>query len=698
MEMEVDEYIKKKYSRTDETIRPWSFGSLNQGPKHESRDDSKQGFYSLSHFAVFKSFTQLPKPVEFPEYLLVSPNYFYRGWSLNTHRRLKNVIVVMEWVPSVNNLELLTSANSKLPAKNLTPEQEIKLKKAFDYFDVDGDQKINLQELRGVLQALEAGAEDEDDLKAIMKVVDVNKTGKLDLADVRRMITQSTFARLQKGRFWLVLSLHEAECIRGHMHNMKFKPVLPGFDTTLGLRVGSYLLDGSYKYEPAFSYQQDTAEQCLRFLNSDIYYQERELNLLLRALQVNPIEKRIEWFDDIRSCRRRPQLPWQQTSLTRVFTMNDEWSLLVHNAIIARARSLITIKGMMVLDAFHAFDRDKDGRLNCSELYAALSWLGVELTPEDVYDVMRNGDSDHDGCLSFLDFSSTFRDPNNEMIDNQRRQVSEEWTRVDIPPKIIKELYELNKKIDKFVPTAITPKQLARLKVKVKECAFDLVWSSEGSVSRSRVSIWRPESETSILERKNKIRTCLSDYAVPSFNNPNKDKKLVRKTIEFTDLASSILSHSDSLDNIVYQILPKPIKYHLIWHTDTAKQPMFAWRPVAPSNDFVSMGMIVTLTSEEPSVEIVRCVPKVWCKPTNFEPVKVWDDSGASAGKKGSIWMINNLGFMAVVEGYEKPVGPFFEIWAERFEGHQAPALPFLSSTPTIQQAVAAPISIPGNK
>ena len=73
-----------------------------------------------------------------------------------------------------------------------------------------------------------------------------------------------------------------------------------GSITSLALRCGSLLLDGSIPEEggsallldgslafrSAYPYQQTTAEQLCRFINSELYYTERQLNLMLRGLQV----------------------------------------------------------------------------------------------------------------------------------------------------------------------------------------------------------------------------------------------------------------------------------------------------------------------------------------------------------------------------------------------------------------------------
>ena len=36
----------------------------------------------------------------------MSNNYYEKGWGLKTHRRLKNVIVIMEFCPSVSSLHI----------------------------------------------------------------------------------------------------------------------------------------------------------------------------------------------------------------------------------------------------------------------------------------------------------------------------------------------------------------------------------------------------------------------------------------------------------------------------------------------------------------------------------------------------------------------------------------------------------------
>jgi hypothetical protein len=57
-------------------------------------------------------------------------------------------------------------------------------------------------------------------------------------------------------------------------------------NAAIGLRVGSILLDASEGFRESSSYQQNTAEQCWRFIDNDRYFTESQSRLILRAVQV----------------------------------------------------------------------------------------------------------------------------------------------------------------------------------------------------------------------------------------------------------------------------------------------------------------------------------------------------------------------------------------------------------------------------
>ena len=113
------------------------------------------------------------------------------------------------------------------------------------------------------------------------------------------------YARIQTDRYWVILSLAEAETVRGLMHAKRGRPVIDNTHVCLGLRANEALLDGSFKYVSAFNYQQAMMKSLLKFINAEMYYPENELNIQLRALQHDPIKERELWFQEMRACRRR---------------------------------------------------------------------------------------------------------------------------------------------------------------------------------------------------------------------------------------------------------------------------------------------------------------------------------------------------------------------------------------------------------
>lgn len=55
----------------------------------------------MNKFAVFKNLIRANEVLQFPEFLLISRNHFHLEWMMRrTMRRLKNVVVVMEWLPA----------------------------------------------------------------------------------------------------------------------------------------------------------------------------------------------------------------------------------------------------------------------------------------------------------------------------------------------------------------------------------------------------------------------------------------------------------------------------------------------------------------------------------------------------------------------------------------------------------------------
>lgn len=98
--------------------------------------------------------------------------------------------------------------------------------------------------------------------------------GTLDINTIRRMIATHSFDRMQSNRYYVALSLEEAESLRGVMHMRRNQMLIGGSQCAVALRffVGydTMLFDATKGFVPAYSYQQTTAEQCYRFLDSQV--------------------------------------------------------------------------------------------------------------------------------------------------------------------------------------------------------------------------------------------------------------------------------------------------------------------------------------------------------------------------------------------------------------------------------------------
>ena len=108
-------------------------------------------------------------------------------------------------------------------------------------------------------------------------------------------------------------------------------------------------------------------------------------------------------------------------------------------------------------------------------------------------------------------------------------------------------------------------------------------------------------------KRRSRVRVSLGHYAVAGYETPLKTARV----IEITDTAAGSLASSDYLPTVVDQLLPLPLRYRLVWQEKGANaQPLFLWRAVPPSPEFVALGSIATSTEEPPPLDAMHCVPR----------------------------------------------------------------------------------------
>eukprot|EP00930_Biecheleria_cincta_P042954 TRINITY_DN29551_c0_g1_i1.p1 TRINITY_DN29551_c0_g1~~TRINITY_DN29551_c0_g1_i1.p1 ORF type:complete len:4122 (-),score=701.34 TRINITY_DN29551_c0_g1_i1:256-12621(-) len=373
---------EQKYVRDCEEATGWPIRNL-MGQLSATTTGVPFGlpFYPLAEFAVNKGIlNESCSPLAgLPEWVMLSENYYRHTWRFSSVRRLRNVMCFVEFVPSVQHLQRITVSPGLL-----SEEQRARLKEALEFCG-------------GARDDCSAGL-GRDEVHALCRVLDLHEEGdafvagmsagsRVSLQQLEREVSSKSMFKMQKGRFFVAISLREAEHLRASMHLMK-----PGTawssDFGLALRcVGckesgrdNSLLDcfGPVLKSTELSHQLRAAEQIFRFLNCAEDFQANEINVLLRSMQSTRLQDRLPWWTDVRACRRRSHRPWQRLALAKVFTTADESEEWAAKALLLRTRWSMAAQQLWPADAFRLMDTSNNGCLQLKELQVGLERLGVK--------------------------------------------------------------------------------------------------------------------------------------------------------------------------------------------------------------------------------------------------------------------------------------------------------------------------------
>ena len=579
----------------------------------------------------------------------MSRNYYDPGWSLKTHRRLKNVIVVMDFAPSKAGMQEVASIG-----KGFTSQQEANLKRAFSGAARQSG-GLSVHEVKEVLKAVDVdmGGEDGDAFLAdLHQQGTMNARGEISFEGLKQMLMQRKYYRVQEGRYYVALSLFEAECMRAAMHNQSGVPFIPGTDTIVALRAGRTMIDASTGYQSAQTYQDSTSQVCFRFIDSEVNYVPKDLNLLLRGLQNNSCGARSAFFNEVRSNRRRKQQDPATTSLSKVLTTKDEHHLLQYRIAAGRITACLKARSLYARDAFAAFDTDRDGILTAQDLKRGLDWLGLHLDQVLIIDFFREVDKDKDRYINLDDFKAAVGwedDADGGGI------VSYNGAPI-LPPMPIGG--------DEKQVIRIPEPVLAGIKIKVKKVArFQEVWTSRGSMSRRKIGVWEPIIQAGAF-KQNRAFVTLGHCVGSGYDNPNRDGK-DRLSLELTDTTGNFMGGSGWLPHVLQKFLPHPARFRLVWKLTHGNNPFYAWEPIPPSDKYVALGFVGSKTDKPPDVRCIRCICKDWVRESTYVH-KVWDDTG-SGGRVGAIWINNTMNLVGFVPGHDPPRQKPFDLKRQRF-------------------------------
>lgn len=576
----------------------------------------------------------------------MSSNYYKRIWSFKTHRRLKNIIVFMDFAPSKAAMIQVSDVG-----RGFTPIQENNLKKAFQVADRGSSGGISFGELKEVLKAVDVGLEGEDGAKLL---ANIPPNGSISFDQLKRMLQERLSYRNQANRHYVALCLAEAECMRAAIHCQSGMPLVPGRDTIVSIRTEKSVLDSSTGYEKALSNQDASAQALFKFLDSAVNYNAAEVSLLLRSLQNNPCKLRETFFAEVRSNRRRKEIDPSTTSLAKVFVAANEHHMLQYRISKGRVTALLKEKGLFARDAFAAFDHDRDGLLSHTELRRGLEWLGMKMDHSLVSSIMAEVDKDKDGFINLEEFKNAVGWDESAADSG----VASTFNTPVLPPPMPTQ-GEGNK-----VKIPIPEKVLSSIKIKIKKVhKFQCVWTSRGTMSRQQTSVWEPIVGAGAF-RANKAYVSLGHYVGTGYESPARDGK-DRLTLEITDTQGSFVGGSGWLQHVLDKFMPRPARFRLAWSLTHGNNPFYAWEPIPPSDQFVAMGYVGTTSDNPPDVRIMRCVSKDWLVHSKLVR-KVWDDSG-SGGREGSVWIFNTMNLVGFVAGHDPPTSHPWDLKSQRF-------------------------------
>ena len=237
---EVDEFRREKYARDDEHTKAWPLTALGAPPKPMADPRSapagaaEAGFYPASEFAVHRSLLGgNDGGLHWPPSLLLSSEHTHPRWRFTSHRRLKNVIVVMEWAPP----------GAPPPAVALLPPDRGAAREApprARLYDREGSGKLGAAALGHALtDALGLLPEDDEERAAAAKL----SANGAAAQEVQRLLHEKPFLRGADGRAtgWRSRSARPSRSAAPSTSARTRGAVAAG--ANVGLRLGT-LLDG----------------------------------------------------------------------------------------------------------------------------------------------------------------------------------------------------------------------------------------------------------------------------------------------------------------------------------------------------------------------------------------------------------------------------------------------------------------------
>jgi len=204
----------------------------------------------------------------------------------------------------------------------------------------------------------------------------------------------------------IILSLHEAEVVRFAINSKQISPDRFAICTQSGFWLTPH---------PSNMSIYETNLTLAKFFNSEIHFSERETQneviSLLQSLQATPKENRKAFFEATIRCRRRLLVGWEKAPVASVFSYDDPAQLKkfseMSEKVKERLRTVI-VGYQSLLDYFKQQLPDNEEFLPSATLKNIFIDLKVDLTPDQMDELLSQVSSSNPGFISHADFASYF--------------------------------------------------------------------------------------------------------------------------------------------------------------------------------------------------------------------------------------------------------------------------------------------------
>ena len=225
-------------------------------------------------------------------------------------------------------------------------------------------------------------------------------------------------AQLEQGQEakTVILSLPEAESIRRLIQAKNGDEVQVGsaLPDAVGLALvmspGEIVIDATRNYPrhvAAGSLHRDRL--CVSFYNSEFFFDQGEVAMLLDAVEASPTEKRRSFFEAAVVARRRSRKSWSGTPLRSVFAFADDDEYAAVLGVVAAVADKVREDGVDLLELLDLADDDGNGFLSHEELLSVFESLGLPaMSPAQTLGLTQLLDVDGDNAIEYAEFTSLF--------------------------------------------------------------------------------------------------------------------------------------------------------------------------------------------------------------------------------------------------------------------------------------------------